>query len=79
MVSSSSDTTPLLYQAWPYERLLKRPYFRLTRGGGTSTLSNQKPETKRRDLVVLAVLIEHPDAGLILFETGCAEDIEIVC
>lgn len=51
----------------------------MTRGGGTSTLSNQKPETKRRDLVVLAVLIEHPDAGLILFETGCAEDIEIVC
>jgi len=33
---------------------------------------------KRRNLIVLAALIEHPDMGLILFETGCAEDIEVV-
>lgn len=26
----------------------------------------------------MAVLIEHPRMGLILFETGCAEDVEIV-
>jgi hypothetical protein len=26
----------------------------------------------------MAVLIEHPHMGLILFETGCAEDVEIV-
>ncbi len=41
-------------------------------------MSNKNPENKRRDLVVLAALIEHPDAGLILFETGCAEDIDVV-
>lgn len=29
--------------------------------------------------MVLAGLIDHPEMGLILFETGCAEDIEIVC
>lgn len=51
---------------------------RLLRGANTSTLSNPNPENKRRDLTVLAGLIEHPDMGLILFETGCAEDLEVV-
>jgi hypothetical protein len=41
-------------------------------------MSNKNPENKRRDLIVLAALIEHPDVGLILFETGCAEDIDAV-
>ncbi|KAL1962110.1 hypothetical protein VTN77DRAFT_577 [Rasamsonia byssochlamydoides] len=49
----------------------------LLRGGNTSTLSNQNPQHKRRRLIVLAALIEHPDFGLILFETGCAENIEV--
>ncbi|KAL2003823.1 hypothetical protein VTN02DRAFT_2040 [Thermoascus thermophilus] len=49
----------------------------LLRGANTSTLSNQNPVSKRRDLSVLAALIEHPDLGLILFETGCAEDIDV--
>ncbi|KAJ5080812.1 beta-lactamase-like protein [Penicillium angulare] len=47
------------------------------RGGNTSTLSDLNPVNKRRDLVVLSALIEHPHAGLILFETGCAEDLEV--
>ena len=51
---------------------------RLLRGSNTSTVSNKNPENKRRDLIVLAALIEHPDVGLILFETGCAEDIDVV-
>jgi hypothetical protein len=51
---------------------------RLLRGSNTSTNSRKNPENKRRDLVVLAMLIEHPQAGLILFETGCAEDIDVV-
>lgn len=51
----------------------------LLRGGNTSSMSNKNPENKRRDLTVLAALIEHPDMGLILFETGCAEDLEVVC
>lgn len=50
----------------------------LLRGGNSSSLSDKNPENKRRDLIVLATLIEHPDAGLILFETGCAEDIDVV-
>jgi hypothetical protein len=48
------------------------------RASNSSTASNPNPENKRRDLVVLAALIEHPQAGLILYETGCAEDLEIV-
>lgn len=51
---------------------------RIFRGGNTSTLSDLNPVNKRRDLVVLSALIEHPHAGLILFETGCAEDLEVV-
>jgi hypothetical protein len=52
---------------------------RILRGGNTSTLSNKNPENKRRQLVVLSALIEYPGLGLILFETGCAEDLEVVC
>jgi len=51
---------------------------RLLRGSNSGTMSNKNPENKRRDLIVLAALIEHPDVGLILFETGCAEDIDVV-
>ena len=51
---------------------------RLLRGSNTSSMSNKNPENKRRDLVVLAGLIDHPDMGLILFETGCAENLEVV-
>jgi len=49
----------------------------ILRGSGASTLSDKNPESKQRELVVMAALIEHPDAGLILFETGCAENVEI--
>ncbi|KKZ62060.1 hypothetical protein EMCG_03423 [[Emmonsia] crescens] len=49
----------------------------LLRGGNTSTLSTKEPEKKRRELVILSVLIEHPQAGLILYETGCAENIDV--
>ena len=52
--------------------------YRLLRGQNSSTLSNKNPENKRRDLIVLACLIEYPGIGLILFETGCAEDLEVV-
>lgn len=34
--------------------------------------------SKRRELILLSALIEHPTEGLILFETGCAEDVETV-
>jgi hypothetical protein len=29
--------------------------------------------------MVLSALIDYPGVGLILFETGCAEDIDVVC
>lgn len=51
---------------------------RILRGGNTSSLSNLNPENKRRDLVLLSALIEYPGVGLILFETGCAEDLDVV-
>ncbi|PYH81920.1 metallo-beta-lactamase superfamily protein [Aspergillus uvarum CBS 121591] len=48
----------------------------LIRGANTSLVSETNPVSKRRDLMAIAVLIDHPDAGLLLFETGCAENIE---
>lgn len=50
----------------------------LVRGGNTSSLSEPNPVNMRRDLMAIAVLIDHPYAGLLLFETGCAEDIDLV-
>lgn len=32
----------------------------------------------RRDLMIIASLIEHPEIGLVLFETGCADNIDKV-
>ena len=52
---------------------------RLLRGGNTSSKSDPNPVNKRRELIVLSALIEYPGVGLILFETGCAEDLEVVC
>ncbi|RMZ76172.1 hypothetical protein DV738_g5140, partial [Chaetothyriales sp. CBS 135597] len=49
----------------------------LLRGAGSATLSNPNTQSKMRDLILLGCLIEHPTAGLILFETGCAEDVEV--
>lgn len=44
--------------------------------GGYS--SNPNPVNKRRKLMLLAGLIEHPEEGLILYGTGCADDVETV-
>ncbi|KAL3417207.1 hypothetical protein PVAG01_11207 [Phlyctema vagabunda] len=49
----------------------------ILRGANTSLASDANPKNKRRDLVILSILIDHPDVGLILFETGCPENIEI--
>ncbi|RTE70312.1 hypothetical protein BHE90_015291 [Fusarium euwallaceae] len=46
-------------------------------GANSSSASNKNPENKQRDLIVIAALIEHPKAGLVLFETGCPEDIDL--
>lgn len=51
---------------------------RLLRGSNASTLTNKNPKNKRRDLILISALIEYPGVGLILFETGCAEDLDVV-
>ena len=51
---------------------------RLLRGANASSLSNKNPVNKRRDLILISALIEYPGLGLILFETGCAEDLDVV-
>ncbi|MBA7491854.1 hypothetical protein ES702_02402 [subsurface metagenome] len=51
---------------------------RVLRGANAATASNRNPETKSRELIIVAGLIEYPGVGLILFETGCAEDLEVV-
>ncbi|KAL2834774.1 beta-lactamase-like protein [Aspergillus pseudoustus] len=48
----------------------------LIAGANGGTASNPNPTNKRRDLMLIAGLIEHPEIGLILFETGSAEDVE---
>ena len=53
-------------------------FSRILRGANASTLSNPNPTPKRRDLILLAALIEYPGFGLILYETGCAENLEVV-
>ena len=49
----------------------------LMRGAGTSSLSNPSPPAQRRELSVIAALVHHPTIGLFLFETGCAENLEV--
>lgn len=53
-------------------------YHRLLQGANSSRASNLNPGNESRDLIIMAVLIEHPHMGLMLFETGCAEDVETV-
>lgn len=48
-------------------------------GANGGSNSNPNPVNKRRKLMLLAGLIEHPEEGLILYETGCADDVETVC
>ncbi len=43
-------------------------------GAGVSTLSNPNPTSPRRQVAIIAALIEHPRAGLLLFDTGAAPD-----
>ncbi|KAJ4183074.1 hypothetical protein NW755_009922 [Fusarium falciforme] len=40
----------------------------------TSSSSNPNPEHARRCMVMISVLIYHPEEGLILFETGAGKD-----
>ncbi|OOF97878.1 hypothetical protein ASPCADRAFT_128068 [Aspergillus carbonarius ITEM 5010] len=49
----------------------------ILRGANASTLSNPNPVNRRRDLILLSALIDYPGVGLILFETGCAEDLDV--
>lgn len=51
---------------------------RLIRGANASTSRNKNPANARRDLILLSALIEYPGVGLILYETGCAEDVDTV-
>lgn len=51
---------------------------RFLRGANASTTSNPNPENKRRKLILLSCLIDYPGLGLILYETGCAEDVDVV-
>ncbi|CAG8116232.1 unnamed protein product [Penicillium nalgiovense] len=48
----------------------------ILRGSNASSLDNLNPVNRRRDLVLLSALIEYPGVGLILYETGCAEDVD---
>ncbi|PLB40426.1 N-acyl homoserine lactonase family protein [Aspergillus candidus] len=49
----------------------------IIRGANASSVSNKNPTNKRRQLVVLSALIDYPGVGLILYETGCAEDLQV--
>lgn len=51
---------------------------KIPRGANSSKVSDKNPENKRRELILLSALIEYPGFGLILYETGCAEDLDVV-
>lgn len=68
---------PAQYTRWLTVSLTNEQ--RILRGGNTSTLSNPNPVNKRRDMILLSALIEYPGVGLILYETGCAEELDVVC
>lgn len=42
------------------------------RGATAAVESNPSPQVERRRVAVVAAVIEHPQAGPVLFETGCA-------
>ncbi|MCW2566779.1 MAG: N-acyl homoserine lactonase family protein [Mycobacterium sp.] len=44
------------------------------RGCGAASYSDPAPVGKRRQVAVIATVIEHPKVGPILFETGCAQN-----
>lgn len=66
---------PLSSPASPADRLIA---LRLLSGVNGGSSSNPNPVNKRRDLMLIAGLIVHPEIGPILFETGCSEDIQKV-
>lgn len=53
-------------------------HYRILLGANGSSTSDPNPTHKRTDLMLIAGLINHPEFGLILFETGSAEDIQRV-
>lgn len=44
------------------------------RGSNAAIQSNPTPTVERRRVAVVAAVIEHPTAGPILFDTGCAQE-----
>ncbi|MDQ0381156.1 N-acyl homoserine lactonase family protein [Amycolatopsis thermophila] len=44
------------------------------RGCGCATRSEPAPQASAREVAALAAVVEHPTAGPILFDTGCARD-----
>ena len=44
------------------------------RGSTAAVESNPHPSFERRRIAVVAAVIEHPQAGPILFDTGCVEN-----
>ncbi|OJJ79108.1 uncharacterized protein ASPGLDRAFT_77819 [Aspergillus glaucus CBS 516.65] len=48
----------------------------LLMGANGGSASNPNPVNKRRDLMLIAGLIYHPDMGLTLFECGSTEDVQ---
>ena len=60
---------------FPLLNVILNHAYRLLVGANGSSSSNPNPTNKRRDLMLIAGLIDHPEMGLILFETGGAEDV----
>lgn len=47
-------------------------------GANGGSASNPNPTNARRDLMLIAGLIYHPEIGLVLFECGSTEDVQAV-
>lgn len=46
------------------------------RGGNAAVQSNPNPQYERRRVAVIAAVVDHPVAGPILFDTGCAQNAQ---
>lgn len=45
-------------------------------GNIAGSASNPQPHHERIEMIIFGVLIKHPTAGLLLFETGCHDEME---
>ena len=68
-----STTHLILFRTKTHSHLLQ-PMLNSTKQGSTTTHSNPNAPRSRLKLAMISILIDHPSAGLLLYETGAGKD-----